>query len=377
MKILISPDSFKDSLPATEVADQIEAGIRKVYPEAECLKVPMADGGEGTVRAIIGSTGGKILRLRAMDPLMREADSFFGITGDGAAAVIEMAAASGLELLKPEERNPLLATSYGTGQLLLAALKTGIKNIIVGLGGSATNDGGAGMAEALGVEFTDQNNHIIHPRGDNLDVIVKINTSKLEPSLRDAQIIIATDVKNVMCGPCGASYIFGPQKGATLEMTHQLDKNLRHYGELLENIFKKPVMDLPGTGAAGGLAASLMVFTDATIKPGFEVVNELVGFESLVRAADIIITGEGKMDSQTLLGKTPWAIRLMAKKYNKPVIAITGHYEADESLDQGFDAIFPIVEYPCTLEYTIGNAPDLIRHTAERIMKMVLLNPTL
>lgn len=378
MKILIAPDKFKESLTADEVAGQIEAGIKKVSPETECLKIPMADGGEGTVRAIINSTGGKIIPVKVMDPLMREVDSFFGIAGDGETAVIEMAAASGLEQLKPGERNPLLTTSYGTGQLILAALKTGVKKIIIGLGGSATNDGGAGMAEALGVEFSDEENRIIHPRGDNLHRIGKINSAKLESSLRNVEFIIASDVKNVMCGPAGATRVFAPQKGANPGMIGQLEKNLFHYGQLLESTLKKTLMSKQGTGAAGGMAASLVAFLNAEIKPGFEVIDQLTGFESKIKSADIVITGEGKIDSQTFQGKTPWSVLCLAKKYGKPVLAITGHYESAGNVqpEPAFDAVFPIVEYPCTLDEAIRDAPALVCRAAERMMKLIMLNRT-
>jgi glycerate 2-kinase len=375
MKIIIAPDSFKESLSASEVADAIEEGIRRVYPDALCVKIPMADGGEGTVESIVKATGGKIIHTKAFDPLMREINSFFGITGDSKTAIVEMAAASGLEKLTLDERNPMLTTSYGTGQLIAEALHTSVERIIIGLGGSATNDGGCGMAEALGIKFYDDHDNLIHPVGGNLQNINTIKTDQLNPLLLEKELMIATDVNNHLCGPQGASHIYGPQKGASKSMIDQLDKNLFYFGKLLEREFGRKIVDLPGSGAAGGLAVIFLAFTRAVIKPGFDIINEITGFEKSAKDADLIITGEGRIDFQTQFGKAPYKVLLTAKKFRKPVIAIAGSVGVNkiESQQIQFDAIVPITDRPCSLEDAIKNADELVRNTAERIMRLIFV----
>ncbi len=376
MKILIAPDSYKDSMSAVEVADNFEAGIKKVNKDIDCIKVPMADGGEGTVKAILNVTGGEIIPVKVRDPLMREIEGFYGIMNKGETAIIEMAAASGLELLKPQERNPLLTSSFGTGQLIISAINNGVKEIIIGLGGSATNDGGAGLAEALGIVFLDGLGNIIHPNGGNLGNIDKIITDKLIPGLTKIKVTVATDVNNKLCGPEGASKVYAPQKGADKEMVEWLERNLNHFGKLLEYKFNIPIMEVEGTGAAGGLLAVLLSLTKVDIRSGFSIVSQLTGLDSKCRQADLVITGEGKIDNQTYYGKTAYGVLSLAKKYHKPVIAITGHLE-EQTAESGrlqFDAVIPIMEKPCSLEYALQNGPRLLRNTAERILKLMLID---
>ncbi len=375
MKILIAPDSFKESLKASDVAHYIEKGIRRAMPDAECLLSPLADGGEGTVDALVNATGGNILKVPVKDPLMRNINSFFGILGDGRTAVIEMAAASGLELLNEEERDPWITSTYGTGQLIRAALDAGVHRIIIGIGGSATNDGGAGMARALGVKLLDMEGNETGPGGGQAGAIETIDCSGLDKRLPEVAFMVASDVQNPLCGENGASYIYGPQKGASGEMVKKLDSNLRHFGEKMEAVFEKELLEMPGAGAAGGLGAGLVAFLDARIQPGFEIIRELTGLEDKVREADLVITGEGKLDEQTKFGKTPHGVALLSKKYEKPVIAIAGtlgkHYE--ELYDHGFDALFSITDSPMTLKMAMNDAGRLVENTCYAIFKSISL----
>ncbi|UCG27726.1 MAG: glycerate kinase, partial [Bacteroidales bacterium] len=290
MRILITPDSFKDSLPANEIAGALKNGLEKVMPDASLILLPVADGGEGTVQAVVNATGGKIKRIKVHDPLMREIDSFFGITGDGNTAVIEMAAASGISLLKIEERNPWITNTAGTGELIKAALDTDCEEIVVGIGGSATNDGGAGMASALGVRFLNRAGEEIIPAGGNLDQIERIDTSLLDKRISAIRFFVACDVVNPLTGPEGASYTYGPQKGADTEMTSKLDKNLKHFGTKINEYLFKDVDGIPGAGAAGGLGAGLMAFLDARLMGGFEMVASIIDLEKEIAEADLIIT---------------------------------------------------------------------------------------
>lgn len=378
MKIIVAPDSFKGSLTSVQAAEAIERGIKKAalaYNEnVEVVKVPMADGGEGTVEAIISAVGGKIIPTKALDPLARPVDSFFGILPDN-TAVIEMAAASGLNLLKEEERNPLKATSYGTGQLIKAALDMGCKNIIIGIGGSATNDGGVGMAQALGVKFLDEEGKQIGFGGQELSKICKIDISDLDGRAKDAKFVIASDVKNPLCGPEGASAIYGPQKGATPEMIKILDKNLEHLADIIKRDLGKDIKDLPGAGAAGGLGAALMAFLNAKLQPGIEIVMELSNFKEKVRNTDIIFTGEGATDYQTKFGKVPFGVAQVAKEDNKPVICISGSLlEGYEELYKyGISAMFSIINKPMELKEAMERGEELLDKTSENLFRLILL----
>ena len=376
MKILIAPDSFKGSLSAKEAADFIEKGIKKADKEIQTFKVPMADGGEGTVESLVDVTGGKIHKVYVYDPLMREIESFFGILGDGETAVIEMAAASGLTLLSRDERNPLLTNTYGTGQLILAALNMGCKKMIIGLGGSATNDGGAGMAAALGVRFFDSKGENIIPNGGNLKYIHDIDISGLDTRIKDVPIEVACDVENPLIGPKGASYIFGPQKGADRQMVGELDKGLQNYGLILEKLINRSLIDLPGAGAAGGLGAGLVGFLNAKLIKGIDIVMGITKLEESMNGVNLVITGEGMMDYQTAFGKTPYGVAKLANKYKIPVIALTGAIGTGSEIlyEKGFNSIFSIIDKPMTLEEAIHNSKILLENAAERIIRAVKIN---
>lgn len=373
MKIIIAPDSFKGSLSALEVCENIEKGIRKVFYTAEIVKVPMADGGEGTVQSLVDATGGKFIKLKVKGPLLKEVNAFYGILGDGNTAVIEMASASGLTLLTKEERNPMKTTTYGTGQIIKHALDMGCRNIIIGIGGSATNDGGAGMAKALGIKLLDGNGDEIDFGGGNLNRLQTIDLSEIDGRIKQCNIMVACDVDNPLCGEKGASYIFGAQKGADENMISTLDKNLLHYAEIIERYLGVSIKDYPGAGAAGGLGGGLLAFLNAKLQSGINIVIKTTSLEEKIKGADLVITGEGMIDYQTQYGKTPYGVAKLAKKYNIPVIAIAGGIGkgAEELYSKAFDSIFSIVDKPMQLEESIENSKLLLQKTAERIMRMV------
>jgi len=376
MKIVIAPDSFKGSLSALEVCESIEKGIRKVLGRAEIVKVPMADGGEGSVQSLVDATGGKLINLKVKDPLMRPVEAFYGILGDGTTAVIEMAAASGITLVSKEERNPMKATTYGTGQIIVHALDRGCRNFIIGIGGSATNDGGAGMLSALGVKLLDENACEIGFGGGNLDKLKSIDLSSIDSRLKLCNIVAACDVDNPLCGEKGASYIFGPQKGADEDMIITLDNNLSHYADVVEKYLGISIKEYPGAGAAGGLGGGLLAFLNAKLKRGIDIVIETTNLEHSIKDADLVFTGEGMIDYQTAFGKTPFGVAKIAKKYNIPVIAIAGGIGkgADTLYDQGFTSIFSIVDKPMNLEEAIENCGVLLENASERIMRVLKIN---
>jgi glycerate kinase len=375
MKVVIAPDSYKGSLSAKEVADAIEKGLKRVDSGIEVVKVPMADGGEGTVQSLVDATNGKLEYVKVMDPLMREIDSFYGILGDGTTAVIEMAAASGLPLLKKEERNPLKTTTYGTGQLIKHAIDMGCRNIIIGIGGSATNDGGCGMAMALGVRFLDKAGNEVGIGGGSLGSIHTIDMSGLDVRIRDCSIVAACDVDNPLIGVKGASQIFGPQKGADTEMVLELDKNLKHFGELVEKALDVSIINYPGAGAAGGLGGGLLVFLSASLRSGVDIVIDAVRLEEIIEGSDLVITGEGMIDYQTIHGKTPYGVAKAASKHGLPVIAISGGIGKGVEVlyDHDFTSVFSIVDKPMTLEEAIESCQDLLSSTAERVFRALRL----
>ncbi|HZK08772.1 MAG TPA: glycerate kinase [Bacteroidales bacterium] len=373
MRVLIATDSFKNSLTAKQAAQSIAAGWRKIFADAQIELCPVADGGEGTVQSLIDATGGRMVRLLVKDPLLRPVDSFFGILGDGTTAVIEMAASSGIELLKPEELSPLETSTFGTGQLMLKALEMGCRRMIIGIGGSATIDGGVGMAVALGAEFTDGQGKPLAPGGGSLGNLVHINIGELNPGLANCEIIVAADVTTPLHD---AVRIYGPQKGASPQQVKQLEKNLAHYGDILHKTFGRNIAAETGSGAAGGLGAGLLAFAGARMMAGFEVVRETVGLDEKISKADLVITGEGKTDAQTQYGKTPFGVAQVAKKYNKSVISFAGALGADYQVlyQQGFDVIFPITDKPMPLSQSISDAAMLLEDAAERIARMLLLS---
>ncbi len=373
MNILIAPDSFKDCLSAMEVAAALGRGIQKILPEASCNLLPLADGGEGTVEAVIDATGGKRREVQVMDPLMREVNSFYGITGDGETAVIEMAAASGIELLVAGERDPWITSTFGTGQLIRDALDQGVKKIMLGIGGSATNDGGSGMAQALGVVFQGKYGTMEVRGGGALGEVEQIQLDGLDARLGGLEIVVACDVDNPLTGPRGASAVYGPQKGADEAMVKKLDRNLLHFAELIRDQLGKEVNTLAGAGAAGGLGAGLVAFLDASLTLGFDMVAGLVGLEEKIREADLVLTGEGKMDAQTRFGKTPYGVAKLARKHGKPVIGVAGTLEEDagELYEEGFDLLMPIQEKPGDLETSLKNAEQLLERTGERLARLL------
>ena len=375
MKIVIAPDSFKGSLTALQVAEAIEVGLRRVFPTAAIEKVPMADGGEGTVQSLVDATGGEILTARVRDPLGNPIDAQYGVLGDSITAVIEMAAASGLTLVPLDKRDPRVTTTYGTGELIRAALTHGCRKLIIGIGGSATNDGGAGMAQALGVKLLTASNEQIGSGGGSLATLHSIDLSELDQRLREMETVVACDVNNPLTGKEGASHVYGPQKGATPEMIEELDANLAHFNKIVQRDLSKSVGDVPGAGAAGGLGAGLMAFLNASLKSGIEIVTETTQLSKQFAGADLVITGEGQINFQTVFGKTPVGVAKVAKAHNIPVIAIAGSIAArsDGVYNAGIDAMVDIVPEPMSLETAIEKATTLIETAAERAGRMVMI----
>ena len=373
MKIVIAPDSFKGSLTALQVAEAIEVGLRRALPDAVIEKIPMADGGEGTVQSLVDATGGQILTAQVLDPLGNSINAQYGVLGDGVTAVIEMAAASGLTLIPEDKRDPRVTTTYGTGELIRAALSHGCRKLIIGIGGSATNDGGAGMAQALGAKLLTTDGEQIKPGGGSLATLDSIDLSELDPRIAETETVVACDVNNPLTGEQGASHVYGPQKGATPEMIEVLDANLAHFDKTVQRDLSKSVRNVPGAGAAGGLGAGLMAFLNASLKSGIDIVTEATQLSERFAGADLVITGEGQINFQTVFGKTPVGVAKVAKTHNIPVIAIAGSITNDSNgvYDAGIDAMIDIVPEPMSLEKAIKNATPLIETAAERAGRMV------
>ncbi len=381
MRIVVATDSFKGSLTAQAAGDAIIRGIHRYNPDIKALNIPMADGGEGTVQSLVDATGGSLVTAPVHDPLMRPIEATYGILGcsdsnsTGPTAVIEMAAASGLPLLKPEEFNPAITTTYGTGELILHALDNGCRSFIIGLGGSATNDGGMGMLQALGVRFLDNSGQMLNHGGAALQHLDRIDTSSLDVRLKDSHFQIACDVDNPLCGKSGASAIYGPQKGATPEMVQSLDKALAHYAQIVERDFSFTLGGIPGAGAAGGVGAALLGFLDGNFHRGVDLVLQTVNLESAIESADLLITGEGKIDGQTRFGKTPYGVAQVAVKNKIPVIALCGMVgESTEILyEHGFTEIHglvdSIVDNVITPEYAMQHGAELLEELAYRIIQ--------
>ena len=374
MKVVIAPDSYKGCLSALEVAKAMERGVLSVFPSAEVRKIPIADGGEGTVAALVTATNGQLRQTEVTDPLGNKIIAHWGVLGDGRTAVIEMAAASGLPLVPKEKRDPRFTTTYGTGELIKAALAEGLAKIIIGIGGSATNDGGTGMARALGVRFLDAAGQEVAAGGGSLAEICQIDTTGLDPRLKNTEIVVACDVDNPLCGTRGASAVFGPQKGATPEMVQQLDAGLAKYASCARQATGRDVAEKAGAGAAGGLGAGLMFFTPAQLKPGVEIVLDAVGFSDIVRDADFVITGEGRTDFQTAFGKAPVGVAKVAKTHGAPVFCISGGLGegADDVLAQGIDAVMSICDRPLSLEECMAAGAQLIEPAAARLSRIVM-----
>lgn len=372
-KYVVAPDSFKESMTAKEVCDAMEKGIKKADSAAEVIKVPMADGGEGTVDSLVDATHGQRVIVEVTGPLGNKISAYYGILGNGTTAVIEMAKASGLEIVEKKKRNPMITTTFGTGELIRDALDHNVKEIIIGLGGSSTNDGGSGMAQALGAKLLDQNNHQIPFGGGNLDKLDKIDISNLDSRLQDVKIILASDVTNLLIGKEGASRVFGPQKGATPEMVEKLENNLQHYAKIVKRDLNKEVASLSGAGAAGGLGAGLMAFTTCEMRQGVDLAIEVTKLEEKVKSADYVFTGEGGTDFQTKFGKTPYGVAKLGKKYHKPVISLAGYLgEGIDSLySEGFTAIFGIIPGACDLPTALKNGPSNVARTTENIVRLL------
>ncbi|CAI6080197.1 Glycerate 2-kinase [Paenibacillus sp. JJ-100] len=372
---VLAPDSFKESMTAKQVCEAMEKGLRKIYPTARYVHVPMADGGEGTVQSLVDASGGAIYQQEVQGPLGEKVLAQYGILGDGTTAAIEMASASGIHLVTQENRNPLRTSTYGTGELISACLNRGIRKIIIGIGGSATNDGGAGMAEALGVKFLDASGQPLARGGGALRQLARIDVSGLDERLQEVEFIVACDVTNPLCGEHGASQVFGPQKGASSEMVQQLDASLSHYADIVRDQLGKDIRHVPGAGAAGGLGAGLLIFTQAVLRKGIEIVIEYTALQEKLKHADVVFTGEGGIDFQTKFGKTPYGVAQAAKAAGKPVIAIAGYI--GEGIDtlyaEGIDAVFGIVPGAAGLEQLLQEGPANVERTTENIARVLKL----
>jgi glycerate kinase len=371
MRVVIAPDSFKECLSASDVAEAIRVGWQEGMPDASLTCLPMADGGEGTVDAVVQAAGGTLVSHTVSDPLGNPVEARFGLIQNGKVAVIEMAAASGLALVPPDRRDPCKTSTYGTGELLVCALDSGVEDIIIGVGGSATNDGGAGMAQALGYRLTNKRGEELGPGGARLVQLDRIDGSGRHPRLEAVNVYVACDVNNPLCGPNGASAVYGPQKGATAEDVLILDHALAHFAKIVERDMKTTLMGMPGAGAAGGLAGGLMALAGATLENGLDLIATLCGLPQAIAEADLVITGEGSLDGQSAFGKTPAGIARMARQYGVPVIALGGRVseEAEALLDCGITALYAIGREPQTLDAARALAADNLRFTARQIAR--------
>jgi glycerate kinase len=375
MRILVAPQSYKGSLDALGVANAIANGLRTVWPDAEYDILPVADGGEGTVQALVNATGGRFMQTLVEDPLGRPIHATWGLLGDSRTAVIEMAAASGLPLLKRSERNPLITSTYGTGQLIRAALDAGVERLIIGIGGSATNDAGAGMAHALGVRFLDEQGRYLPRGGRSLLRLAHIDTQNLDPRLKHVKVIVASDVTNPLCGPEGASRIYGPQKGASPRAVELLDQALERFAEVVQKELHVDVRNVPGAGAAGGLGAGLFVFCHAEMRRGVDVIFEAMRFDAHLEETDLVFTGEGRMDSQDVYGKAPLAVAERAAACNIPVVAIVGSIGQGHEVvyDHGVRAVLSIVNRPMTIERAVAQTALLIEQAAGHAARLICI----
>jgi glycerate 2-kinase len=374
-KFLLAPDSFKESMTAKEVCEAMEIGIKRAIPDAECIHVPMADGGEGTVQSLVDATGGTLIKKEVTGPLGTPVMAQYGILGDGKTGVIEMASASGIHYVTKETKNPLITTTFGTGELIRDCLEQGITDIILGIGGSATNDGGTGMAAALGYKFLDKEGNELPLGGGYLGELDTIDTSDVNPQLKKINILVASDVTNPLCGERGASAVFGPQKGATPEMVRVLDDNLRHYSTVVKEQIGIDMIDVPGAGGAGGLGGGLLAFTNSTMKKGIEIVIEYTNLKEKLQNVEYCFTGEGGIDFQTKFGKAPYGVAQAAKSVNSgiKVIALAGYVGQDvETLyNEGFDAIFGIVPGAADIDTLLVKGMENVSRTSESIARLL------
>ncbi|EGQ8314830.1 glycerate kinase [Vibrio cholerae] len=376
MKVVIAPDSFKESLTAKQVCDAIQAGLARVWHDAKFVAIPVADGGEGTVQSLVDATQGRLVEVKVMGPQGKRVEAFYGMLGDNQTAVIEMAAASGLHHVPLAQRDPKLTTSFGTGELIRHALDQGVTKLIIGLGGSATNDGGVGMLAALGARFTNADGDPIQLTGGGLRELTHIDLQDFDPRLQHCDILVACDVNNPLCGDKGASAVFGPQKGATPEDVQLLDGALRQFGLLTEKVTGKMVLESAGAGAAGGMGAALLAYTQARLRPGIEIVLETVQLAHQVSDAYLVITGEGRIDSQTVHGKTPMGVAKVAKRFDVPVLALCGctgdNYQAVYQC--GIDAVFAAVPRAMLLEDALKESDFNLADLAENVARLWVLS---
>ncbi len=375
LRILVAPNAFKESLSALEAAKAITAGILKILPRAQITQVPIADGGDGTLEVVVAGTGGKTYKAQVLNPLGNEITAEYGITGDGKTAIIEMSRASGLALVPLSKRDPMLTTSYGTGQLIQAALGRGVEKIILGIGGSATVDGGIGALQSLGVAFLDEKGKPVGFGGQGLLAVEQIDLSGLNPLLKRVRILVACDVDNPLIGPKGAAAVFGPQKGARPSMVKRLDKGLNKLAQSIHKSRGADVSNLPGAGAAGGISGSFKGLLGAQLRPGSDLVFELLKVKEIVPNMDLVITGEGKIDFQTPFGKGPGVLAKIASKYRVPVIGLAGAVSEniEDLFANGFSAVFSIINRPMELDYALRHACPLMESAAEQVARLIRL----
>ena len=376
MKIVIAPQEFKESLRGIEIAQAMQEGVLRVWPDAETHLVPVADGGDGTLQSLVDASNGEIMKATVDDPLGRPIEAIWGALGDRRTAVIEMARSSGLTLLTPDERNPLITTTYGVGQLISIALDAGYRHLIIGIGGSATNDGGAGMAQALGAKLRDANGDELARGGGALAELDAIDVADVDPRITDTRIDVACDVNNPLCGQTGASAIFGPQKGADAETVTYLDNALHRFGTLLGRDLGRDVMEAPGAGAAGGLGAGLMAFTDADLRPGADIVIDALKFDERLDGASLVIVGEGQTDRSTVFNKAPVAVAQRARARGIPTVAISGSLGDgfEQVHDHGIDAAFSILDHCMTLEAAMSETASLVADATEQVCRALQVN---
>lgn len=377
-KIVVAIDSFKGSLSTFEAGKAIDEAAKEVYKNVEVSISPIADGGEGTVEAVISATNGEFVKTVVCNPLGDKIEAAYGYIPHTKTAVIEMSAAAGITLINESERNPMHTTTFGVGEMILDAISKGCRKFLIGIGGSATNDGGIGMLQALGFEFLDENGKQVLFGAKGLKDIVAIRTENAAKELKECSFCVACDVKNVLCGDNGCSAIYGPQKGATPEMIRNMDLWLENYANLTKEIIPTSDANTPGAGAAGGLGFAFMSYLEATLESGIDLVIKETALESLIKDADIVVTGEGRLDGQSYMGKAPIGVAKLAKKYNKPVIAFSGSVTDDAIVcnEHGIDAFFPIVRKPCTLEEAMkrDNAYKNLKDTACQVFKLINTN---
>ncbi len=375
MKVVVAVDSFKGSLSTFQAGEAVSVGVKRVFPEAKVEISPLADGGEGTVEAIVSARGGMMRQVTVHNPLGKLIQSEYGMVEQTKTAIIEMAAASGITLIEESERNPLVTTTYGVGELILDALEQGCRKFVIGIGGSATNDCGVGMLQALGFEFLDKNGNSVGYGANGVEQIAVIRTEKVNPALKECVFRIACDVKNPLCGELGCSAVYGPQKGATPLMVKQMDGSLARFAELTKTVNPDANPDYPGAGAAGGLGFAFLSYLNGKLTSGIDLVIKETGLEDLVKDADVVVTGEGRLDGQSYMGKAPIGVAKLSKQYGKTVLAFSGCVTKDavKCNEHGIDAFFPIVRTPCTLEEAmdIENAFANLSDTVEQVFRLL------